>query len=100
MKKDETDFINILAFGKTAETLCQYLKKGDQVALEGRIQTGSYEREGVRIYTTEVVVERFNFIGNNKGEGNKGTQNTGSAGQSNYSDYDDMMPVDDGDVPF
>lgn len=102
MKKDETDFINILAFGKTAETLCQYLKKGDQVALEGRIQTGSYEKEGVRIYTTEVVVERFTFIGNSKNEGNKGTQSTGSAGQNyNYNnDYDDMLPVDDGDVPF
>lgn len=60
-KKDEVDFINVLAFGKTAETLAKYTKKGDLIGLDGRIQTGSYEKDGVKHYTFEVVVENITF---------------------------------------
>lgn len=60
----ESDFINVVAFGKTAELLNQYFGKGQQVALEGRIQTGSYEKEdGTRVYTTDVIVNQFDFVG-------------------------------------
>lgn len=60
----ESDFINVVAFGKTAELLNQYFGKGQQVALEGRIQTGSYDKEdGTRVYTTDVIVNQFDFVG-------------------------------------
>lgn len=60
----ESDFINVVAFGKTAELLNQYFGKGQQVAVQGRIQTGSYEKEdGTRVYTTDVVVDQFDFVG-------------------------------------
>lgn len=60
----ESDFINVVAFGKTAELLNQYFSKGQQVALEGRIQTGSYDKEdGTRVYTTDVIVNQFDFVG-------------------------------------
>ena len=56
------DFINCVAFGKTAEFIEKYISKGRQICVSGRIQTGSYiNRDGQRIYTTEVVVEEVDF---------------------------------------
>lgn len=56
------DFINCVAFGKTAEFIEKYISKGRQVCVSGRIQTGSYtNRDGQKIYTTEVVVEEVDF---------------------------------------
>ncbi len=58
----EADFINCVVFGKSAEFAEQYFRKGMRVSVAGRIQTGSYtNREGVRIYTTEIVVEEQEF---------------------------------------
>ena len=60
--KEETDFISCVAFDKTAELLDTYFKKGKRIALEGRIQTGSYDdKEGKRHYTTDVVISRIHF---------------------------------------
>ena len=57
--EQEADFLRCIAFGRTAELAEQYLAKGMKVAVEGRIQTGSYtDREGQKIYTTDIVVER------------------------------------------
>ena len=57
------DFIRIVAWGKTAELCGNYLQKGLQTAVQGRIQTGSYtNKEGQRVYTTDVVADRVNFI--------------------------------------
>lgn len=64
MKKDEADFINCIAFGKMAETITQYVYKGNQLSIVGRIKTGSYEKNGVKIYTTDVIVEAFTFLSN------------------------------------
>lgn len=58
----EADFISCRAFGKTAEFLEKYTKKGDRIGVTGRIQTGSYEnRKGEKVYTTDVIVERTYF---------------------------------------
>ena len=60
----ESDFINVVAFGELAKLLNQYFGKGQQIAVQGRIQTGSYEKEdGTRVYTTDVVVNQFDFVG-------------------------------------
>lgn len=61
--KDEADFINIKAWRKTAELCAKFLGKGSLVAIEGRIETGSYENsEGRMIYTTDVVAEDVRFL--------------------------------------
>lgn len=61
--KEGVDFINITAFNKTAENLCKHVKKGERVLIQGHIQNGSYQnKEGKTIYTTEVIVYRFEFI--------------------------------------
>ncbi|MDB1924082.1 single-stranded DNA-binding protein [Clostridium tertium] len=97
-KKDETDFINCIAFGKTGETIAQYLTKGRQVALTGSIRTGSYDaKDGTKRYTTDIVVDSFEFIG----QGNNNNQGNTSSTNFNQNNFDDeMTPVDDGDMPF
>lgn len=56
------DFINCVIWNKQAEVLAQYTKKGSLIGVQGRIQTGSYEKDGQRIYTTDIVVENFDFL--------------------------------------
>lgn len=66
-KKDETDFINCVVFGKGAEFAEKYLKKGAKIAVSGHIQTGSYKNnEGRTVYTTDVVVEDQEFCESKK----------------------------------
>ena len=100
-KKDETDFINCISFGKTGETIAQYLTKGRQLAVTGSIRTGSYDaKDGTKRYTTDVVVDSFEFIGGNGTNNN--TSNT-SYDNNNFAGMnfeEDMTPVDDGDMPF
>lgn len=97
-KKDETDFISCVAFGKTAETISQYVMKGQQFAIAGHIQTGSYEaQDGTKRYTTDVVVDTFDFISNSKKVDEQGLKDAfGDA--LKYGD--DITPIDDGDMPF
>ena len=67
--KEGTDFINCIAWNKQAEAISKYLKKGSQLAIEGHIQTGSYEdKQGNKRYTTDVIVQSLNFIGTKEKE--------------------------------
>ena len=60
--EQDADFINCVAFGRTAEFAEKYLKQGTKMVVSGRIQTGSYtNRDGVKVYTTEVVIEEQDF---------------------------------------
>lgn len=61
-KDGGTDYINCTAFGKTAELAAQYLSKGSRVGVVGRIQTGSYERDGHKVYTTDVICDEVEFL--------------------------------------
>ena len=61
-KDGGTDYINCTAFGKTAELVGQYLRKGSRAGVVGRIQTGSYERDGHKVYTTDIVVDEVEFL--------------------------------------
>lgn len=64
-KENDTDFIRCVAFGKTADTIKKYVGKGRQVAVEGSIRTGSYEKsDGTKVYTTDVFVDRIEFLSN------------------------------------
>ena len=59
----KADFIRVTVWGKKAEILCKYLKKGDSISLSGRLKTGSYEDKlGNKKYTAEVIAEDFSFI--------------------------------------
>ena len=63
-KKGEADFIRITAWDKQAENICRYMDKGRQIAVLGRIETGSYTKDGKTIYTEEIISERSEFLGN------------------------------------
>ena len=65
-----TDFPSIVVFGKMAEVVEKYLKKGSQVAVQGRLQTGSYEKDGVRHYTTDIIASNIEFLGKPKQDSN------------------------------
>lgn len=92
----ESDFINVVAFGKTAELLNQYFGKGQQVALEGHIQTGSYDKEdGTRVYTTDVIVNQFDFVGSK----NDNVQPTATVSKPTSSPFEAVDFADDG-LPF
>ena len=58
----KTSYIPVVVFGKQAENCERYLFKGSKVAVRGRIQTGSYEKEGRKIYTTDVIAEQVEFL--------------------------------------
>lgn len=99
-KKDEADFINCVAWNKTAETIAQYFTKGRPIAIVGHMQTGSYDaQDGTKRYTTDVAVESFEFIGSNGQANNQGSNNTDAF--SEFGGFDDVTPADDmGDCPF
>lgn len=59
--EQSADFIQCVAFGKAAEFAEKYLHKGMKIAVTGRIQTGSYEKDGQKVYTTDIVVEDQEF---------------------------------------
>ena len=64
----QADFIFCKAFGKTAEFCNNYYKKGQQVAISGRIQTGSYEKDGQKVFTTDVIIEEAYFADSKKAD--------------------------------
>ncbi len=93
MAKEKTaDFIRIVCFGKTAELCERFLTKGRQVAVHGRIQTGSYKTQsGETRYTTEVVAERVEFLGN-KGDSSTKEVDSSSSIPDGFSELDDDVP--------
>lgn len=89
------DFINVVVWNKSAENLAQYKGKGDQIAVEGSLQTRSYEaQDGSKRYVTEVLASRIEFIGNKSDGGKKATQQTPG------SQYGEPVSFSDEDLPF
>ena len=61
-KQENTEWHNIVAWNKSAETMAQYLKKGSSVYIEGKLKTQSWEDNGVKKYRTEILVQSFQFL--------------------------------------
>ena len=113
----EADFINIVAFGNRAETMKKYLTKGSQIAVSGRIQTGSYDgTDGKRVYTTDVIIDEFQFL-DSRGSRTQDAENSPSNSNTEVTPYDfsnentevetdpfkdfgDKIEIDDSDLPF
>lgn len=89
----QADFITIIAWNKTAEFCSKYFKKGQQVGVTGRIETGSYDdKDGKRVYTTKIVAEHVYFADSNK---NENSNNNPFAESTNT-----FNTVSDDDLPF
>ena len=100
--EQSADFINCVAFGKTGEFVEKYFRKGNRIALSGRIQTGSYtNKDGNKVYTTDIMVEEVEFC-ESKGSTNAGNQPQGRPSPSAVAS-DGFMSIPDGieeELPF
>ena len=94
-KDDVADFIRCSCWGKTAENLAKYQTKGNQIAIAGRIRTGSYnDKDGKKVYTTEVVADEIEYLGSKRDSQNENKEFG--------VPLDDFTPIsdDDDDLPF
>ena len=104
-RQEATEFHNITVFGRQAETTSQYLKKGSSALVEGRLQTRSWDADGVKHYRTEIIADRVQFGPRAGGETNNNsapaanTSKGDDAGQHNVPDYPDEE-INPEDIPF
>lgn len=89
------DFPSCVAFGKTAELIDKYVHKGDRLGLMGRVQTGSYEKDGQKIYTTDIVADRIEFLTDRKN-----TAGADDVPAPQAEPYDGFAKLSDDDIPF
>lgn len=95
-KEDGADFIRCKVWGKRAEIMERYVKKGHLVGISGRIETGSYKnRDGVTVYTTEIVVEDFDFL-----EPRHDQDKPSPSQQERLDDLPDGFEQTDDDLPY
>lgn len=107
-KQEDTQFHNVVVFGRQAETTAQFVKKGDTVLIEGRIQTRSWDaQDGQKRYRTEIVADRVQF-GPKKGAGGSSYDGGGSMAGTGSSAGSSKMPeieypeedINPDDIPF
>ena len=101
----ESDFINCIAYKSTAELLNKYIKKGDLLGIEGRIQTRNYEdKDGKRVYVTEVIVDSIDFLQSRKDESKKETTEKENTKQKLsddvFSEFGSSIEITDDDIAF
>ena len=103
-KKDgeqTADFINCVAFGKTGEFIEKYGRKGTKFVVEGRIQTGSYtNKDGQKVYTTDVVVEQVEFAESKSSADGNTTNNTANSNAPTDTSFMDIPDSIDEELPF
>ena len=88
-KDEQADFINCVAWSKTAETIAQYVSKGTMIGVEGRLQVRDYENEaGVRQYISEVLVHRFTFLESKKSQTTESENSSYPATETSYNPFD------------
>ena len=99
----KADFINVVAWRQTAEFVTRYFSKGSMIAVQGSIQTGSYEKDGVKRSTFEVVADNVSFCGSKSESGTNGAPRTPVAAAPSFSNgsADDFAAMaDDDNLPF
>ena len=103
-KKDgeqTADFISCVAFGKTGEFIEKYGRKGTKFVVEGRIQTGSYtNKDGQKVYTTDVVVEQVEFAESKASADGNTTNNTANSNEPTDTSFMDIPDSIDEELPF
>jgi single-strand DNA-binding protein len=96
--QERTEWHNIVAWRKLAETCGQYLKKGGRVYIEGKIQTRSYEKDGVKKYMTEIIADQMLML-DGSGGGNAGARSAGAPDVSQTEPAPPSMGAEE-DLPF
>jgi single-strand DNA-binding protein len=101
-KQEQTEWHNIVVWGKQAEIAGQYLTKGKQVYIEGRLQTRSWEdrQSGEKKYRTEIVCDNFQMLGSRGGDFEAHGPRDAPSSAPAYDDGGDYSAPDDDDIPF
>lgn len=98
-KKEEVEYHNIVVFGRQAETTAQYLRKGSNALVEGRLQTRSWEQDGQKRYRTEILADRIQFGDRRSGEMGGGQAQEPTSPKSDTIEYP-HEEINPDDIPF
>lgn len=102
----EADYPRIQVWRKAAENLANFTQKGSLIGIEGRIQTGSYEKDGQRVYTTEIVVDKFTLLEsrnnhqNSRGQTQTNNSDSFSSNEDPFLNSGQSIDISDDDLPF
>ena len=100
----KTDFLKIVVWRQTAEFVCKYFTKGSMIAVQGSIQTGTYEKDGIKRNTFEIVADNVSFCGGkNDGSGGNSSQNEPQSTETAFRTVNDdtcCQLADDDELPF
>lgn len=99
-KQEKVEYHNVVVFGKTAENVAKYMSKGSQIMVEGKLQTRSWDKDGVKMYRTEIIASPFGIQFGNKPQG---SQSQASASTSSSDDGVPEYPeeeINPEDIPF
>lgn len=103
-KKEKTEWHRVVFFGRSAEVIDQYMKKGQQLYVEGRLETSKYEKDGIERFSTNIIGESFNFISGSSTQMDDSTQNefnqTPSQNENMSSESNSKKDDFDDDIPF
>jgi single-strand DNA-binding protein len=100
-RQEKTEWHRVVLWGKQAESLQEYLTKGKQIFVEGRLQTRQWDdKDGNKRYTTEIKADRITLLGGGGGRGAGGAERGGGAAMGGGMDEPPMEPITDDDIPF
>ena len=103
-KKEKTEWHRVVFFGRPAEVIDQYMKKGQQLYVEGRLETSKYEKDGIERFSTNIIGESFNFISGSSTQMDDSNQNefnqTPSQNENMSSESNPKKDDFDDDIPF
>ncbi|MGE0446813.1 MAG: single-stranded DNA-binding protein, partial [Vicinamibacterales bacterium] len=100
-RQEKTTWHRCVLWGKPAESLNEYLVKGKQVAVEGRIDNREYEQDGVKKYISEIIVDRLTLLGGGNGQRNGGGSRQAGNEFGGVDDFEPPMePITDDDIAF
>jgi single-strand DNA-binding protein len=100
-KQEKTEWHRIVLWGKQAESLQEYLTKGKQIYVEGRLQTRQWDdKDGNKRYTTEIKADRITLLGGGGGRGGGGMERGAAVHAGGGADEPPMEPITDDDIPF
>ncbi|MDA3814934.1 MAG: single-stranded DNA-binding protein [Patescibacteria group bacterium] len=91
--KETTEFHNVVSFSGTAEAVAKYIIKGQEILVEGRLQTSSWEKDGVKKHKTEIIAERVEF-------GSKPANNNTTTQQATTNNNEDIEEINIAEIPF
>lgn len=98
----DTDFINITLWGKQAEYLSKYSKKGDEILISGTLETGSYEKNGIRIPTVNIQVNKIKLLNYSKKDNKEEKENKKQEKLSDdvFAEFGNSIEISDEDIAF